>query len=315
VGEAESTRELPDVHEREPAFRVSLTRAGVKGIRKALVQESEEGRKTVLYALIDAFVDLMGSRKGAHFSRHNEAINECVERAASENIADVEVLCTNISRKLLEKSDGATRAEVHLSADLVLPRQAPASGSPVQKHYGILARALSWIEGEAIRTRKSIGIEATGMTVCPCGLELSREHARAKLIKEGFGEKEAELALALAPLASHNQRCRATLIVETGEGERIDAKDLVEIAEASMSSPTFEVLKREDEMKVIIKAHQNPLFVEDVVRNMLSGLLAAYPALPPDAIVTARCESAESIHAHNAFAEKTVSIGELREEG
>lgn len=304
---------LPDIHAWPPAFRVPLTRAGVTGIKKALVQENEEGKKTVLYASIDAFVDVVGGQRGAHFSRHNEVINECVERAASENVADVETLCSEISKRLLERNEHATRAEVRLAADLILPRQAPASGSPVQENYRILAKAVSWAEDGAVRTRKSIGIEATGMTVCPCSLELAREHARGKLLKEGFDEKQAELALASIPLASHNQRCRATLIVETGEGERVDAQDLVEIAEASMSSPAFDVLKREDELKVIVEAHARPAFVEDVVRNMLSGLLAAYPNLAPDALVTARCESAESIHAHNAFAEKIVSLGELRE--
>lgn len=299
---------MPDVHAQPPAFRMPLTRAGVTGIKKALVQENEEGKKTLLYASIDAFVDVMGEQRGAHFSRHNEVINECVEHAASHNIADVEVLCSEISRKLLERNELATRAEVRLAADLILPRQAPASSS-----YRILAKAVSWREDGHTRTRKAIGIEATGMTVCPCGLELSREHARAKLLKEGFDERQAETALAAIPLASHNQRCKATLIVETGEGERVDAQDLAEIAESSMSSPVFGVLKREDELRVIVSAHARPAFVEDVVRNMLSGLLAAYPKLSPDALITARCESAESIHAHNAFAEKVISFGELRD--
>src|SRR3990172_8744755 len=72
--------------------------------------------------------------------------------------------------------------------------------------------------------------------------------------------------------ASHNQRGKGTLIVETDEEERVEANDLVEIIEESMSSPLYEVLKRNDELKVVVDAHKKPRFVEDVLRMMIKGL-------------------------------------------
>jgi parallel beta-helix repeat protein len=88
--------------------------------------------------------------------------------------------------------------------------------------------------------------------------------------------------------------------------------DLIGIVEESFSSPTYEVLKRSDEAKVVVHAHQQPRFVEDVVRTILGKLLERYPKLPDDTLVTVRSESEESIHKHNAFAERITTLGEVR---
>ena len=80
----------------------------------------------------------------------------------------------------------------------------------------------------------------------------------------------------------------------------------------AFSSPTYEILKRLDEGKIVYNAHNNPKFVEDVVRDMLSAVLNKYKDLPNDVIVIARSESEESIHKHNAFAERVTTLGELR---
>ena len=63
---------------------------------------------------------------------------------------------------------------------------------------------------------------------------------------------------------------------------------------------------------VVINAHRNPKFVEDVVRDILGAVLERYPELPDDTIVTVKSESEESIHKHNAFAERVTDLGELR---
>ena len=63
---------------------------------------------------------------------------------------------------------------------------------------------------------------------------------------------------------------------------------------------------------VVINAHHNPKFVEDVVRDNLPRILKRYPNLPDDTIVTVRSESEESIHKHNAMAERVTTLGELR---
>ena len=92
----------------------------------------------------------------------------------------------------------------------------------------------------------------------------------------------------------------------------VDADDLIGIVEQSFSSPTYSILKRKEEAELVLKAHEKPKFVEDVVRDMLSAVLNKYEDLSDDVIVIARSESEESIHKHNAFAERVTTLGELR---
>jgi GTP cyclohydrolase-4 len=81
-----------------------------------------------------------------------------------------------------------------------------------------------------------------------------------------------------------------------------------------MSSSVCELLKRNDENAVVLQAHKNPMFVEDCVRNMVQKIVEEFSHLPDDTHVTVRQVNEESIHRHNAFAEKVATLGELKTE-
>ena len=81
-----------------------------------------------------------------------------------------------------------------------------------------------------------------------------------------------------------------------------------------MSSPVCGLLKRPDENATVMNAHKNPVFVEDCVRNMMEKIANKYANLPDDTLITARQENQESIHRHNAYAEKVTTMGELKSE-
>jgi GTP cyclohydrolase-4 len=53
--------------------------------------------------------------------------------------------------------------------------------------------------------------------------------------------------------------------------------------------------------------------VEDVVREALRKIRDRFKALPADAQVTVRSVSEESIHKHNAYAERVTTIGQIVE--
>ena len=115
------------------------------------------------------------------------------------------------------------------------------------------------------------------------------------------------------PAPTHNQRNIGTLMIEVPhDAHSVDADDLINIVEHSFSSPTYSMLKRKEEAELVLKAHNQPKFVEDVVRDMLGQVLKKYHNLPDDVIVIARSESEESIHKHNAYAERVTTLGELR---
>lgn len=281
---------MPDVQEERPRWKFKLTRVGVTGLKK-LVAVERGGKITTLMPKIDVFVDLPGSRKGSHMSRNIEAINEIVDESVRAPVKGLEDLCANIARRLLTKHTYANYAEVNMTADYFLERLTP-SGTKGLENYELIAKAVRQRHGVC---QKSIGVKVVGMAACPCAMETVRE-------------LEGRQGITI----THNQRNVTTLMMEVPEHYTIEANDLIETVESSFSAPTYEILKRKDEAKVVLQAHKNPMFVEDIVREILSKVLLNYPHLPEPVLVTVRSESEESIHKHNAFAERSTTLGELR---
>ena len=88
---------------------------------------------------------------------------------------------------------------------------------------------------------------------------------------------------------------------------------MIEAIEAAQSSPTSAILKRGDEARVVLDAHRNPKFVEDVLRDLLASLPHRFPQLLPSTIVRAHTVSEESIHKYDVVASHRTTLGEIRE--
>ena len=69
-----------------------------------------------------------------------------------------------------------------------------------------------------------------------------------------------------------------------------------------------------DELAVVAKAHAQPRFVEDCVREMLRQVVETYPDLAGGAFVMARQENLETIHRHNVVAERYGLLSDIRAE-
>mgnify|MGYP005835056993 CR=1 FL=1 len=273
-----------------------LSRVGVTDVKKP-IRITRGGVTNTLFCTIDVYVDLPSTQKGSHLSRNLEAINEAVERSSREPVSGIEVFAAELCRTLREKHEYSSYAEVRMVADYFMERPGP-SGRRNLECFKLMARAISR-NGDGLK--KMVGVEVIGMTACPCAMETVREQYCGNVTLEG-----------MLPVISHNQRNVSSLMVEVPEELDVEANDLIDIVEASFSSPTYEVLKRSDEAKVVLQAHQEPKFVEDVVRTVLAKVVERFPDLPDEALVTVRSESQESIHKHNAFAERVTTLGEIR---
>jgi GTP cyclohydrolase-4 len=288
----------PDVQSLKPERRFKITRVGVKNVVKPIFVK--RGGKTItLVTRIDIFVDLPPSKKGSDMSRNIEVISEIVEDSVRNPCTGIENLASRIVKKVKEKHEYARYAEVNLHADYFLERETPLGRKTIER-YGLIGRAKMDENG----VKKMVGVEVVGMTACPCAMETIRA-----ILKERYDDE----LLDKIPVPTHNQRNIATVMLEVPEGYEVEANELIDIIEESMSSPTYEILKRKDEGEVVLRAHENPKFVEDVVREILHRILKKYENLPDDVIVVVRSESEESIHKHNAFAERITTLGELRE--
>jgi GTP cyclohydrolase I/GTP cyclohydrolase-4 len=296
----------PDLQASVPEVRIGLSRAGVTGVQKA-VRMQHGGHDALVSAEIDCFVDLDPAQKGVHMSRFPELFGEAIDEVVIDGKLLVENLAEHIASHIVERQR-ALRAEVKIAARYPIERLTPVTGLRTQELVTLIGLAAASRTG----ARRIVGIEATGINACPCAQGLIREQAAERLGEAGFDEPDVERILELVPLATHNQRGRGTLYL--GTETRLDAEDLVEIIERSMSSPVYELLKRPDELFVVEHAHLTPRFVEDSVRLMVKGALDRYIELDDDDFVLARQVNFETIHNHDVLAERFGTVGELREE-
>ena len=114
-------------------------------------------------------------------------------------------------------------------------------------------------------------VKANVTTLCPCSKAISRYGA-------------------------HNQRGEVTVQIRSTKAVWIE--DLISIIERSASSELYSLLKREDEKAVTERAYENPVFVEDLVRNVALKLNAHRDV----SWYKVEAENYESIHNHNAYA-------------
>src|SRR5919198_1347246 len=297
---------LEDLQASTPEIRLGLSRAGVKGLAKAIRLRRGNYEKLVA-AEISCWVDLDPSQKGVHMSRFPELFEEAIDEVVIGEALLVETLAEHIARHIVMRQQ-ALRAEVEITARYPLERKTPVTQRPTQEMVSLIGIAAASAE----RTRRVVAVEATGINACPCAQGLVRGRASERLLEAGFGDTDIERILELVPLATHNQRGLGTLYV--GTTQAIDAEDLVEIVERSMSSPVYELLKRPDELFVVEHAHLQPRFVEDSVRIALRDTLAAYPELDDADFLLSRQVNLETIHSHDVIAERYGTAGELRGE-
>jgi GTP cyclohydrolase-4 len=307
------SRETPtvqDVQARRPTTHVSLSRVGVTGVEK-VVRIRSNGDEQLFYAELECYVDLGPKQKGAHMSRFEETVNETIEEVVLGEAFRAETLATHIAERVRERQ-GARRAEVTIKARYPEHKPTPVSGVPTQELYTMLGSAVSSETG----TRRLIGVQAQGMTACPCAQELVAARATERLAADGFTDDEIERVLEHVPVATHNQRGLGTLYVGCPEScpNQIEAATLLRIVEESMSSEIYELMKRPDEVEIVEKAHRRPRFVEDCVREMIRMAVDEFASLGPGAFVFARQENLETIHQHNVVAERFGLMDELERE-
>lgn len=294
-----------------PRVPVQLTRVGVTGVKKLLKIERGQKRPIILIPTFDAFVDLPSNQRGIHMSRSPEAISEVVEEVVTTSSIEVESLCAEIVNIMMSKHKYAKMAEVRMTSDFILMKSSPVTKNKTQEMTKIIANAIGYRENNEVKIRKSIGAEVVGMTVCPCAQESVMESDKQKLL-EFLDEETTKKVLNTVTFASHNQRGIGTILIEVPENQNVRGEDIIKIIEDSMSSPVCELLKRPDENAIVVNAHKKPAFVEDCVRNMVEKIIQNYSHLPDDTLVTVRQVNEESIHRHNAFAEKVATMGELK---
>jgi GTP cyclohydrolase I len=236
-----------------------IDKVGVRGLRFP-IQVLDKARSVQnTVATIGMFVDLPKEFKGTHMSRFIEVLN------AHGNIVHVENI-TDILYAMQEKFHAAT-SHLEMEFPYFMVKQAPVSGKESVMDY--------FARFEATACKKEIDfvltVKTMVTTLCPC-------------------------SKAIAAYGAHNQRGEVTVQIRSRKAVWIE--DVIAIVESSASSELYALLKREDEKAVTERAYDNPVFVEDMVRNVAVKLNAH----PDVTWYKVEAENHESIHNHNAYA-------------
>jgi GTP cyclohydrolase I len=244
----------------EPDHRqLAIDRVGVKNLRYPIQIRDKDRSVQSTIATIQLTVDLPHHYKGTHMSRFIEVLNSHGPVLHVDNIRDILVQLT--------KRLHSQNAHVDFEFPFFLSKAAPVTGAIGLIDY--TARFSATLEDGIMDFVVTAIVPVT--TLCPCSKAISARGA-------------------------HNQRGQVTFSLRFDTP--IWLEDMIRLVEDSASSELYSVLKRPDEKAVTERAYDNPVFVEDLVRNV-----AARCDL--DSNITwyrIEAENFESIHNHNAYA-------------
>jgi GTP cyclohydrolase I len=254
-----SAAALHDKQSERDYRELPIDKVGVRRLRFPITVRDKQRSVQNTVATIGMFVDLPKEFKGTHMSRFIEVLN------AHGNIIHVE----NLNDILLAMQDKFSAATSHLEVEFpyFMVKRAPVTGYESVMDYvarfdaTACARDIDFV----------LTVKAMVTTLCPC-------------------------SKAIAAYGAHNQRGEVTVQIRSRKAVWIE--DLIGIMESSASCELYGLLKRQDEKAVTERAYENPVFVEDLVRNVALKLNAH----PDVTWYKVEAENQESIHNHNAYA-------------
>jgi GTP cyclohydrolase I len=236
-----------------------IDKVGVRGVRFPVQVRDKAKSIQNTVATVGMFVDLPKEFKGTHMSRFIEVLNAHGSVVHVENIPDILFA--------MQERFHAESSHIEMEFPYFMSKRAPVSGKESLMDY--TARFDAAVCGNEIDFVLTVVANVT--TLCPCSKAISARGA-------------------------HNQRGGVTVQIRFKKPVWIE--DLIAIIESSASSELYALLKREDEKAVTERAYDNPVFVEDLVRNVALRLNAHRDVT----WYKVEAENQESIHNHNAYA-------------
>ncbi len=250
---------IPDRQGERDTRNIPIDRVGVKGLRYPVEVRDRTHATQATVATFAMTVDLPQEFKGTHMSRFVEILNAHGRLIHVENIGEM--------LRALQKRLHAERAHIALEFPYFIGKPAPVTGAVGLVDYQV--RFETSIDGKQGDFVLTVVVPVT--TLCPCSKAISAYEA-------------------------HNQRGYVSLSVRFKKTVWIE--ELIALIEASASSEIFSLLKRPDEKAVTERAYDNPVFVEDLVRNVALRANAE----PRITWYRVEAENMESIHNHAAYA-------------
>ncbi|MCE4626010.1 MAG: GTP cyclohydrolase I FolE2 [Desulfurococcales archaeon] len=278
-----------EIQDEKPRVSIPLDCIGFKGIRRKLRINSVLEGLILLDSSIDVCVSIDGDRRGAHLSRNLSAVSEAITSVSSAH--SIEEYLGRIAKNLINLHSYARRAVVRARTTYYVAIE----------HEGIMQEEPVEVEVEVEVSRDgeeywSTSVTVYGMTACP---------SAQKTINElRLGEMRG---------VTHSQKAKLRVTVRSPPGNIARIEELAKAAAKSFSAPAFSMLKRDMEANLVISAHLNPKFAEDVVRDAILNVASMLRArgFDENTLITAEIESYESIHPQNVYARASLTLKDI----
>lgn len=258
---------MKDIQNEYDSRGIDIQKVGIKNFNLPLNITRKNTSNQTVGAVACVSVSLPKHYKGTHMSRFVEVLSEWQEKEMLGS--DLKCCIKSVVDRL-----SAQNGELFLKFNYFIKKQAPVSKSESVMSYECSFKSvLSDNNTENESYKFVLGVKVPVMTLCPCSKEISEYGA-------------------------HNQRAIVSVNISYNENEHIWLEDLIEMIEDCASCPVYSLLKREDEKFITESAFDNPKFIEDVLRDVVSNL-RNNPVITEFEV---ECEALESIHNHSAWA-------------
>jgi len=258
-GQGQTRTKLHDKQSERDYRELRIDKVGVRGLRFPIQIRDKAHELQNTVATIGMYVDLPKEFKGTHMSRFIEVLHAHGSVVHVDNITDI--------LQQMQRALKSNASHLEMEFPYFLTKRAPVSGKESVMDY--MARFDATAIGSQIDFVLTVKAQVT--TLCPCSKAISIHGA-------------------------HNQRGKVT--VQLRFKKPIWIEDVINMIERSASAELFALLKRQDEKAVTERAYENPVFVEDLVRNVALKLNTH----PDVTWYKVEAENQESIHNHNAYA-------------
>jgi GTP cyclohydrolase IB len=250
---------LADCQSQPDLRQIKIDKVGVKGLLHPIEVRDKSNETQDTVARFSLLVDLPKDFKGTHMSRFVEVLN------AHGRLVHVQNLPTML-HELQEKLQ-AEVAHIEVEFPYFMQKEAPVTKAKGLVDYQVKFDAAAY--GKDVTFTVTVTVPVT--TLCPC-------------------------SKAISAYGAHNQRGYVTLALRSVKAIWIE--DMIALIEQSASSEIYSLLKRPDEKFVNEGAYDNPVFVEDLVRNVAQRCNQHADIMWYEV----EAENMESIHNHSAYA-------------
>ena len=239
---------LPDLMKEKDSRNVSIDRVGISELKVPLRVKKSNGKIHSTVAKFEMCVSLSSDDRGTHMSRFSILLNDFLSNEDNFlNFKSIESL-TRKMKKYLESTDAFINVEFDYFKEVKAPVTSILGVAPFSAGY---KSSFDKDNKFSLRT----WVKVTGQTCCPCSKEISDYDP---VSKRGKG--------------AHSQHGHIFIEVENKKNENVSFSSLIDLAEKSLSAPSYPILKRQDERIATISAYENPCFVEDVIRGCATRL-------------------------------------------